>query len=130
MPQLVPPATDISDLQTALEQLYTAVNPTVVNVQVTMRPTRPDGTDPGAARNAESAPFAVQLNPNSPDGQDTPQQMPQQRGQGSGFVWDKQGHIVTNNHVVDGAEKVTVTFADGLTLEAEVIGVILKATWR
>ncbi len=48
--------------------------------------------------------------------------MPQQRSQGSGFVWDKQGHIVTNNHVVDGAEKVTVTFADGLTLEAEVIG--------
>ena len=44
------------------------------------------------------------------------------RGLGSGFVWDKQGHIVTNNHVVDGAEKVTVTFADGLTLEAEVIG--------
>ncbi len=37
MPQLVPPATDISDLQMALEQLYTAVNPSVVNIQVTMK---------------------------------------------------------------------------------------------
>ena len=37
VPQLVPPATDISDLQTALEQLYAAVNPTVVNIQVTMK---------------------------------------------------------------------------------------------
>ncbi len=37
VPQLVPPATNISDLQTALEQLYTAVNPSVVNIQVTMQ---------------------------------------------------------------------------------------------
>ena len=123
VPQLVPPATDISDLQMALEQLYTAVNPTVVNIQVTMAagagqmeqiPGLPD------MPNLPGLPF--QLDPNSPDGQGAPQQMPQARGLGSGFVWDKQGHIVTNNHVVDGAEKVTVTFADGLTLEAEVIG--------
>ena len=53
VPQLVPPATDISDLQMALEQLYTAVNPTVVNIQVTMAGGRgPDGTDPWAARHA------------------------------------------------------------------------------
>ena len=123
VPQLVPPATDISDLQMALEQLYTAVNPTVVNVQVTMAagagqmeqiPGLPD------MPNLPGLPF--QLDPNSPDGQGDPQQMPQARALGSGFVWDKQGHIVTNNHVVDGAEKVTVTFADGLTLEAEVVG--------
>jgi 2-alkenal reductase len=44
------------------------------------------------------------------------------RGSGSGFVIDKQGHVVTNNHVVEGAEEVQVTFHDGTTLRAEVIG--------
>jgi serine protease Do len=40
----------------------------------------------------------------------------------SGFVWDKEGYIVTNNHVVDGASKVTVTFSDNTTAQAEVVG--------
>ena len=44
------------------------------------------------------------------------------RGEGSGFVWDETGHIVTNNHVVDGADRVAVIFSDGIELEAEVIG--------
>lgn len=41
---------------------------------------------------------------------------------GSGFVWDADGHIVTNNHVVDGADRLAVTFADGITVEAELVG--------
>lgn len=44
------------------------------------------------------------------------------QGEGSGFVWDTEGHIVTNDHVVRGAQEVLVTFADGLSLSAEVIG--------
>jgi len=44
------------------------------------------------------------------------------QGQASGFVWDTEGHVVTNNHVVRGAREVLVTFADGLSLPAEVIG--------
>ena len=47
---------------------------------------------------------------------------PQVESQGSGFVVDDQGHIVTNNHVVEGAEFIEVTFADGVVLEAEVVG--------
>jgi S1-C subfamily serine protease len=43
-------------------------------------------------------------------------------GQGSGFVFDDQGHIVTNAHVVHGAEQVEITFADGSIRSAEVIG--------
>lgn len=43
-------------------------------------------------------------------------------GQGSGFVYDQAGHIVTNNHVVEGAQGIEVTFADGRTLPATVIG--------
>jgi S1-C subfamily serine protease len=41
---------------------------------------------------------------------------------GSGFVFDKQGHIVTNNHVIDGASTADVTFVDGNTYTAKVIG--------
>ena len=41
---------------------------------------------------------------------------------GSGFVYDTQGHIITNNHVVEGAKTVDVTFVDGNTYTAEVIG--------
>jgi 2-alkenal reductase len=44
------------------------------------------------------------------------------QGQGSGFVYDNQGHIVTNNHVIAEANKVEVTFFDGTIVEAEVMG--------
>jgi 2-alkenal reductase len=42
--------------------------------------------------------------------------------QGSGFVWDMQGHIVTNDHVVRGSDALQVTFSDGVVLPAELIG--------
>jgi putative serine protease PepD len=42
--------------------------------------------------------------------------------QGSGFVYDSQGHIVTNQHVVDGADSVTVSYSDGTTRKAHVVG--------
>ena len=41
---------------------------------------------------------------------------------GSGFVWDAQGNLVTNNHVVDGASRISVTFYDGTTVEASLVG--------
>lgn len=43
-------------------------------------------------------------------------------GQGSGFIIDKEGHIVTNYHVVENAETVEVDFSSGLKVYAEVIG--------
>src|SRR5215210_1381080 len=43
-------------------------------------------------------------------------------GGGSGFVVDEAGHIVTNQHVVEGAEEISVRFADGVRREAEVVG--------
>jgi putative serine protease PepD len=42
--------------------------------------------------------------------------------EGSGFVIDKSGHIATNQHVVDGATSIQVTFADGKTASAKVVG--------
>lgn len=43
-------------------------------------------------------------------------------GVGSGFVFDKQGHIITNSHVVKNVKKVVVTFLDGRSYNAEIIG--------
>jgi serine protease Do len=43
-------------------------------------------------------------------------------GQGSGFIIDPEGYVVTNNHVVDGAETVTVTMNNGDEYTAEVVG--------
>jgi 2-alkenal reductase len=45
------------------------------------------------------------------------------RGAGSGFVWDEQGHIVTNYHVVEGARTVQVRLDAGRTYNAKVVGV-------
>ena len=42
---------------------------------------------------------------------------------GTGFVWDNNGHVVTNNHVVQNGNEVAVKFASGEVAQAEVIGV-------
>jgi S1-C subfamily serine protease len=44
-------------------------------------------------------------------------------GVGSGFVFDKKGHIITNAHVIDDATKIIVTFLDGRSYNAEIIGI-------
>ena len=43
-------------------------------------------------------------------------------GVGSGFVFDKKGHVITNAHVVDNAKKIVVTFLDGRSYNADIIG--------
>src|ERR1700744_1401050 len=46
-----------------------------------------------------------------------------QQGQGSGFILDKQGHILTNDHVIDNAQRVEVTLFDKHKYKATVVGV-------
>jgi serine protease Do len=107
--------------QETLTRLYEQASPSVVNIRVLV--------------NSDVASFGGQLPelpfdlPNLPNLPGTPNnegnpdaQLPPSQGVGSGFVWDGEGHIVTNNHVVDGAEKIEVVFADGTTVEAELVG--------
>jgi 2-alkenal reductase len=81
-----------------LEQIYEQVGPSVVNIQV---------VSGGSSTSSRRFPGA---------------QQGVQEALGSGFVWDQQGHIVTNNHVVSGANQITVTFSDGTEVDAKLVG--------
>ncbi|MCB1996141.1 MAG: trypsin-like peptidase domain-containing protein, partial [Rhodoferax sp.] len=58
---------------------------------------------------------------NGPQGDDEDNE-PQQRGVGSGFVLSADGYIMTNAHVVDGADEVIVTLTDKRELKAKIVG--------
>lgn len=51
------------------------------------------------------------------------------KGQGSGFIIDSKGYILTNNHVIERAQKITVTLADGRKLPATLVGRVQHQTW-
>jgi S1-C subfamily serine protease len=86
---------------------YKRVNPAVVNIRVVRRVGSEGLTLPD-----------IPGFPNTPQG---PEEFYQQ-GSGSGFVIDTEGHIVTNNHVVEEAEDVQVAFHDGRMVRAKVVG--------
>jgi S1-C subfamily serine protease len=44
------------------------------------------------------------------------------QGTGTGFIWDKKGHIVTNFHVIDGAREITITLSDQSAWSASIVG--------
>ncbi|HYN04973.1 MAG TPA: Do family serine endopeptidase [Vicinamibacteria bacterium] len=63
----------------------------------------------------------------APDREDVPQGRGRERRQtqtslGSGFVIDKEGYILTNRHVIEGADKVQVTFPGGKSYDAKIVG--------
>mgnify|MGYP001187547261 CR=1 FL=1 len=97
----------LSAYEGALAQIYGTVNPSVVNIRVLTHATGSSFTHPFGEGEGQMP---------------SPDQMPFAQAQGSGFIWDNQGHIVTNNHVVDGAEKIEVAFSDGATYPAELVG--------
>ncbi|MCP4357980.1 MAG: hypothetical protein GY796_08195, partial [Chloroflexi bacterium] len=122
---------DDGDIIAAFEQafidIYDDTLPSVVNIRVTKKidfgsfedfdfehPNVPSEPDPEAKPedDPEAEPEAEEENPREFFDQ----------GGGSGFVWNKEGHIVTNNHVVDGATEIVVIFADDTQVEAEIVG--------
>ncbi len=52
--------------------------------------------------------------------------VPRQYGNGSGWVYRNDGYIITNNHVIEGADKIVVRFHDGSERDAKVVGVDVK----
>src|SRR6516165_66457 len=85
----------LSDLEHSTIELFEHVSPSVVQVV---------GTTSGGLEAAQS------------EGEGVPAQT------GTGFIWDKAGHIVTNNHVVQGTDELAVRLASGQVLRARLVG--------
>ncbi|HIP77663.1 MAG TPA: serine protease, partial [Kiloniellaceae bacterium] len=104
------------------------VAPAVVNISVLQG----GGSEsrPPRGRGGDGAPFPQSpefrefferfFDRETPGGPSQPQRP--RLGAGSGFVVDPEGYVVTNNHVIDGADQITVTLRDGKAYEAELIG--------
>ena len=102
----LPSATATNVAQTAsqfdAETIYTRDSPGVVDITVTVA----------------SASSGSGLSPFTPGGSGSQQT----QAEGTGYVYDKSGNIITADHVVDGATKITVRFKDGSTAKATLVG--------
>ena len=110
VPQWASSAADeiVAAHEEVLARIYDLVQPSVVHIQVAKRVVQ--GSE-------DSGPF--------PFGFGQRGQGPQEffrSSEGTGFLWDDQGHIVTNYHVVQDADQVTVVFADDTEVQAEILG--------
>ncbi len=104
----------VAAFEKAIGDVHENVLPSVVSIFVLNRVELSD-TFPGFS---SPLPFGQR----TPQGGDSQREFFYRNGQGSGFVWDDEGHIVTNRHVVVDAERITVVFSDGSDVEAEVVG--------
>ena len=106
--------------------LAKALKPAVVNISASKktvaapgpeRPERPERNPRERSPFGDRDPFEEFFRRFGPDRPQLPT-----RAMGSGFVISPDGHLLTNNHVVDGADEVRVKFSDGRELEAKVVG--------
>jgi S1-C subfamily serine protease len=87
----------LSEAERANIELFERVSPSVVQVAARSAVASPFAEEEGAAAGAAAS--------------------------GTGFVWDKDGHVVTNNHVVQNGREVAVRFASGEVAQASIVGV-------
>lgn len=115
-----PAAAQPAGAPVSFADLAEGLSPAVVNISTSSRIAAPDR--PRGPRLPENSPFR-ELFP------DLFEDRPGQRGParprsslGSGFVISADGYIVTNNHVIDGADEIKANFADGTSLDAVLVG--------
>lgn len=114
-------------LPSAVTKAYEKVLPSVVRVVGLMNPDD-DGSDKAAQKPGDKAPDKA-VPEKTPDakaapGKDAAKDKAMERGVGTGVVIVDNGTILTNLHVVMGAHRIRVTFADGLDTEARLINVM------
>jgi serine protease Do len=100
-----------SELSSAFIEIARAVEPSVVNVSTVTQPTQPlrQQNELNIPRNSFEQ-FELGSGEQA------------RRGNGSGVIVDAQGYILTNNHVIDGADRIKVRFYDGSEAPGKVIG--------
>jgi len=102
---------NLENLQTAYINIYEKVIPSVVSISAQQMV---DGSGFG---NLPELPFDFDFGNPEEDEFQFPS-----TAAGSGFVWDSDGHIITNNHVIEGADVIRVNFSDGRSVLAELVG--------
>ncbi len=102
----------LKEIESSFVRLHEKVGPCVVNIETE---SAPDGST--AELDSVFRFFGAPEN-----GEAIPGRPARPRQTGSGFVYDRQGHIVTNNHVLEGAEDITVRFRNGNEYRAHVVG--------
>lgn len=117
LPQTAGDTQLVAAYEQTLVDLYQASLPSVVSIRVTKQ----------FDRSVLERFFGPQDEPDEsePEEESPEDQVPPDffnQGGGSGFVWDTQGHIVTNYHVVSDASDIEVIFADDTTVPAELVG--------
>lgn len=95
------------------------VSPAVVNITTT---TTVASRLEGGPRLPEGSPFEDFFRDFFDGPQGRPERPRRNQALGSGFVISEDGFIVTNNHVIDGADEIRIEFFSGLELEAELVG--------
>jgi serine protease Do len=122
-PALPPPSptqlADARSLSRTYAQVAAQVSPSVVRINITKTAKNVGGMG-NRFRGTPFEHFFGGDDDDGPFGHNMP--APKQKGMGSGVVIDGKGHILTNNHVVEGADDVQVHFLDGKTVKGKVIG--------
>jgi len=131
--QASPAPAPLSNAPTTFAPLARQLLPTVVNISTTQTLQARGGIRPDAPDIPQAPPgspfeefFRDFFDRNRPPGQgqrpDGPPRPRRQQSLGSGFIIDPSGIVVTNNHVIEGADEVNVILSDNTSLRAEVLG--------
>ncbi len=108
---------DARSLSRTFSQVASQMSPSVVRISITKTMKGVTQMNP-----FQGTPFDRFFGDQEGGGDQQQMEGPKQHGLGSGVVIDSRGDILTNNHVVDGADKVEVTFDDGKTVVGKVVG--------
>ena len=128
LPAAVPVAAQARPAPDSFADLAARLLPGVVNISSSqIVQSRGDRLGPEMPNFPPGSPFEQFfrdfLDRNHPPGEHSPQAPPRRmQSLGSGFIIDPSGIVVTNNHVIEGADEITVTLQDNTVLKATVVG--------
>ena len=115
------PAPPVAEFEEAFIEVAERVNPTVVQIRAEKVASGPGG----GANPFQGSPFEDffdRFNPRGDEGDGAAPEPFRSEGLGSGVIAREDGYIITNNHVVEGAENLRVVMLDGREMEAEIVG--------